>query len=915
MASWHQERQRNTHAVAMRLAGPDQIAALTEGSPSRTWRAWSQELPWACDSAAARQWRATELARPVRPSAPIRAVLAHYIDNTSELVITADRDVASFAELLRLATRSISPSDGEPCVTDGSVPWSIPASRPEWGLPVRGAAGAASITLPCDDDIWEGEAEWLAALTVTLHWFDPETNTAALLFNVESEQTLALVVDAVDSRESLQAIVRSAADSIGIGSTDHAVLAGILVADLEHPSAPIVGWSPFAIAPYPLTFVLTRSSDGHNCLEAHFLREGFAPEAVERFANHMIRARRWIESYPNATVDLFESEAADLTRAGLTRQDVRNHDGDRLRIEQRFSYWADRTPNAIAVTDGKSHLTYSELELRADMIARGLNVRGAQRGTFIGICLPRSVDLIAAILAVLKTGAAYVPVDVAYPLERILTTFDDASVHLIVSDKDWPGISREPRAVTLSELVAEETRDTAPLDVQSDPSAPAYVIYTSGSTGRPKGVMVSHSNVISLFDGVRDGFQFTQNDTWSCFHSIAFDFSVWEIWGALLTGAKLVLVPYWISRTPSDFLSLLREENVTILSQTPSAFTQLVDADTGERCGVRLVVLGGEALKAPAVLTWLDRRAEDECAIVNMYGITETTVHVTWRRITRLRALESPECVGEPIPGWAVTIRDPAGRMRPLGTIGEIVVGGAGVAQGYLNRSDLTRERFLEDPYSGHRIYRSGDIGRMLPDGTIEHLGRLDNQIKLRGFRIELDEVRSAVLRLPGVRDAHVSVRTDVSGDDATAQIVAFVVSDKHHDGSAFRRALAAVLPEHMVPSTIMLVPDLPLTANGKVDERALAEMRSLPASQGDVRSVPEGTGILPVLIELWTELFDTRVTATSDFFDLGGNSLLAVRVVTLMRERNLPPVAMRELYLHPTPAALAAVLEHEVSQ
>jgi amino acid adenylation domain-containing protein len=911
MASWHEDRQRATHAVAVRLSTSEEASAYIDELRSRIGpdAVWRQKLHYVPGSTGASRWRAAEMRRPVRAGAHIRAVIADLADDTSEVVLAADRACVTFTDLLQLGTANTHmPKDCGSC-SRGETRWAAPAHAPEWGLPKATNTTAATIHLTCDEDLWEDDAAWVSALAITLRWFDPESMTAAQLTNASTGETLHLGVQSVDPNAPIAHVFHSADVSRRAPAAKQPALAGIVTADLRGAASNIADWSPFADPPYPMTFVLTRWQDGHLDLAAHVQRDAFAGATVKQFSDDLMRVRRQIQSQPNLCISALEAELAPQTP--LERAPRRAAGADaRPRLEERFAYWAHRTPDAIAVTDRASQLTYAKLDARAERIARGLRNRGAQDGTFVGICLSRSVDLIATMLGVLKTGAAYVPVDPRYPHHRLLATFDDASVGVIVTDEHWPGESPDPRSVTVADLLMSPTVDGARVGAGSGPDAAAYVIYTSGSTGRPKGVVVSHNNVESLFDAVSEGFRFTSEDIWSCFHSVAFDFSVWEIWGALLTGAKLVLVPYWVARTPTDFLALLREECVTILSQTPSAFTQFVHADEGGELAVRLVILGGEALKAPAVLTWLDRHPEDECTVVNMYGITETTVHVTWQKISRRQAIDSPACVGTPIPGWTVTIRDAAGHIRPLGSRGEIVVGGAGVAQGYLNRPDLTSDRFYTDPGSGQRLYRSGDQGRMLLDGTIEHLGRLDNQIKLRGFRIELDEIRSAILRQPGIVDAHVAVRSAPDGDETTAHIVAYAVSTSGAAADSLRRALAQTLPEHMVPSTVFLVPELPLTPNGKVDGQALFE---LPAVNGREEAIPnsiDSEGTQAALIQLWSELFTTPATATSDFFDLGGNSLLAVRLAALMQDRGLPPLQMRELYLHPTPGTLARVLD-----
>ncbi|MBK6043863.1 non-ribosomal peptide synthetase, partial [Streptomyces sp. MBT55] len=468
-------------------------------------------------------------------------------------------------------------------------------------------------------------------------------------------------------------------------------------------------------------------------------------------------------------------------------------------------------------------------------------------------------------------------------------------------------------------LTGHPPRPAAP---RAEPGSPAYVIHTSGSTGRPKGVVVPHGNVTALVDAVREDFGLSPDDTWTCFHSAAFDFSVWEIWGALLTGGRLVVADHWTTRSPEDFHALLVRERVSVLSQTPSAFTQLAaaDRDAQEAVDARLVVLGGEPLDARPLLDWFDRHPEDRCRLVNMYGITETTVHVTAATVTRREALAGSRSVGRPLPGWSVRVLDAHGRPVPPGAPGEIVVGGAGVALGYLNRPALTAERFVPDPLdpAGRRLYRSGDLGRLLPDGTLEHLGRIDDQVQVRGFRIEPGEIRHVLLEDPAVSAAAVTVTGGDAGDAAAVRIDAYVVPapGAGEDPGPVRERAARLLPPHMVPATVTVLPALPLTANGKLDAARLPapgtrrDPVTAPAPAPAPAAAAHEAGPAAALAAIWCDVLGVEaVGPDDDFWDLGGNSLYAIRIGTLARERGLPGVPLRQLYLTPTLGALSEAL------
>ncbi|MBT2480495.1 non-ribosomal peptide synthetase [Streptomyces sp. ISL-94] len=491
------------------------------------------------------------------------------------------------------------------------------------------------------------------------------------------------------------------------------------------------------------------------------------------------------------------------------------------------------------------------------------------------------------------------------PADRLVHTAQDAGLALVITRApEYPG--EAGAAVTPDELTSAPAR---PLPAAGTPDDPAYVIYTSGSTGRPKGVVVPHRNVVALIDATREEYGLGPDDTWTFFHSGAFDFSVWEIWGCLLTGGRLVVVPYLVSRDPEEFRDLLLRDRVTVLSQTPSAFSQLLETDH-VRLPVRLVVFGGEPLDARMLLRWFDHHPESGCRLVNMFGITETTVHVTAQTVTRELALAGSRSVGPALPGWHLYVTDARGRLVPPGVTGEICVGGAGVALGYLGQPELTATRFTQDPYGGGRRYHSGDLGRLRPDGTLEHLGRIDSQVKIRGFRIELDEIRSVLLEDPDVRAAAVIVRREDPADPASARLDAYVVP-ADLDTTGVRKRAAGVLPGYMLPATVTALDTLPLTTNGKLDAARLP----LPVRTAAPAAAPAagagGEDRAAVLQEIWTTVLGIPVGLDDDFFELGGNSLFAVRISAALRARGLPAIPLRDLFRTPTIRALAGTGDH----
>ncbi|MFL6129407.1 MAG: amino acid adenylation domain-containing protein [Mycobacteriales bacterium] len=572
-----------------------------------------------------------------------------------------------------------------------------------------------------------------------------------------------------------------------------------------------------------------------------------------------------------------------------------------------------RWPDRVAVTAEDAELTYPELDRRSDALARLLAGRGAGPGTFVVLALPRSAGQVVALLAVLKTGAAYVPLEPDLPPDRVALVLADvrpvAAVSVLEVVPGWPD-GGVPWVLLDDPAVAGELgRGGAPPAVRRHPLHPAYVIYTSGSTGGPKGVVVPHATVARLLAATRDAFGFGPDDVWTLFHSYAFDFSVWETWGALAHGGRLVVVPRAVSRSPEETWALLAAEGVTVLNQTPSAFFQLAAAEQPAGTVLRWVVFGGEALDLGRLADWYAGRDGSGPALVNMYGITETTVHVTRLPLTPAlaRAAGGASPVGEPIDGMTGYVLDRWLRPVPPGAAGELYVAGSGLAQGYLDRPGLTAGRFVADPFGppGTRMYRTGDLGRRDAGGGLTHLGRTDAQLKIRGFRIEPGEVESALAGHPLVREVAVLAREDQAGD---RRLVAYVAADPESglDAAAVREQAAAGLPRHLVPAHVVLLDRLPLTPNGKLDRAALPAPGSAATDGRPPRTPRE-----EVLCALFAEVLGVpRVGVDDGFFDLGGHSLLATRLLNRVRDTFGVRLTIRSLFEAPTPAALGDRLD-----
>ncbi|MEU3859275.1 amino acid adenylation domain-containing protein [Streptomyces sp. NPDC028722] len=578
-----------------------------------------------------------------------------------------------------------------------------------------------------------------------------------------------------------------------------------------------------------------------------------------------------------------------------------------------FEEQARRRPDAVAVVCGERSLSYRELDSRANRLAHLLAGSGARPGVFVGVCLPRSLDLPVALLAVLKTGAAYLPLDPSYPAERVAWMVQDAHPVVVVGTSE---VLRSGNRLLLDDPVVAarlaDTPDGAP-QVVRDPGDAAYMIYTSGSTGRPKGVVVAHANVMALFTAARDVFDFGPDDVWTLFHSYAFDFSVWELWGALLHGGTLVVVPVDTARSAPDFLRLLADRRVTVLNQTPSAFYELARADaedpvTSSQLALRYLVFGGEALDLARLEEWYERHGPGKPELVNMYGITETTVHVTFTALDPDRTAAAG-LVGRPLPGVRCYVLDDRLNLVPPGVVGELYVGGVGVAWGYWGRGGLTADRFVPDPFGGvgERLYRTGDLVRWGRWG-LEYSGRMDDQVKIRGFRIELGEVESVLARCPGVADAVVVAGTNGRGE----RCLVGHVTPGRPDGSvnpsqlgvAAREFTSRHLPAHMVPAVVMVSAEFPLSPTGKVDRRAL------PAPVFEVSASRPRSPAEAVLCTLFADVLGLDEVGPDDgFFDLGGHSLVAMSLVNRVRSALGVELGVSAVFEAPTPAALARLV------
>jgi amino acid adenylation domain-containing protein len=573
-------------------------------------------------------------------------------------------------------------------------------------------------------------------------------------------------------------------------------------------------------------------------------------------------------------------------------------------IVSQFEKQVDTTPNHIAVLYEGTLLTYTELDQQANQLAAYLTDNyQIHAKDLIGIIQPRGIEMIVCMLAVLKAGGAYVPIDSDNPADRVEFIIEDSGCKVCLDASEWEKFT----TVRSGYSVERQNKTVSPEDL-------AYIIYTSGSTGKPKGVMVDHHNVVRLFKTDNPLFDFESSDVWTLYHSYAFDFSVWEMYGALLFGGKLIIVSKTVAQDSNLFLDLLSNENVTVLNQTPSAFYNLSKAaeESSVPLSLRYVIFGGEALSPDRLTKWQSRYPA--CKLVNMYGITEATVHTTYKLLGEKEMNTDLSNIGIPIPTVNCLILDQHQRIVPQGVSGELYIGGEGVAIGYLNREELTNERFVSHPYKKtEKLYRTGDRVRLLEGGDMEYLGRIDNQVKIRGHRIELGEVEHILEKHPLLEQVVVLARSNQNDEK---ELVAYIVSKEAQNTVDLRAYLEGFLPKYMLPAYFVQVAEFPLTNNGKIDRRALPAPEEMGLLGGAEYLAPRDEteeGLIRILANLLSRS-ENQIGIRDNFFDLGVNSISLMRLYGLINnefDSNLRAVTMFE---HPTVESLAKYLKNSSS-
>ncbi|UHQ23604.1 amino acid adenylation domain-containing protein [Lysobacter sp. 5GHs7-4] len=638
--------------------------------------------------------------------------------------------------------------------------------------------------------------------------------------------------------------------------------------------------------------------DGSLALFLEYASDLFDAATVEAFSAHFQQLLASIAQDPDAR--LGELDILDPAQRQRLIAEWNATDLDvplNLPLHRLFEQQAQRRPDAIAVECGPQRLSYAELDAQADALARALAARGAGPGDLVGLFVERSPRMLVGLLGILKAGAAYVPMDPSYPAERLGYMLEDARARWIVSER---GLQSQLPASDCELLWLDEL-DAAPgtrVDSGVGPEDLAYVIFTSGSTGRPKGVQIPHRAVVNFLAAVAREPGLSERDTMCAVTTLSFDIAVLELLLPLQVGARIVLADRATAADGAALARLLDHSGATVMQATPATWRMLLDAGWAGRAQLRMLC-GGEALARELATRLLPCGAE----LWNLYGPTETTV---WSAVERVGAGDAAITIGRPLANTQLHIVDARGQLVPVGVPGELLIGGLGVARGYLARPDLTAEKFVPDRYGpnrGARLYRTGDLARRLRDGRIEVLGRIDHQVKLRGFRIELGEIESVLADHPQVRQAVVICREDRPGDK---RLVAYTLGEA--DAAQLRAHARQRLPEYMLPSAYVSLAQYPLTPNGKVDRKAL------PAPDADALEarayVAPRNGEEETLARLWAEVLGLeRVGIHDDFFDLGGHSLLATQLITRAQKAFGGEIALRTLFEAPTVAGFAELL------
>jgi myxalamid-type nonribosomal peptide synthetase MxaA len=688
-------------------------------------------------------------------------------------------------------------------------------------------------------------------------------------------------------------------------------------------------------AKFDLTLVVYEEKDTLT-ISIEYATDLFDEPTIQLFSQHFESMLQQIVSTPDSKIkDISIIDMEDKRKLLLDWNMNYTHYPCTKTLSQLFSEVALTRGKSIAVKYNSEYLSYEDLDFRSNKLARHIRAvyqnlydSPMRKNTLISVCLDKSLNAIVTILAVLKSGAAYVPIDIKFPGERIKHIIDDSNAQLLITEESIFQNTSELHELDRNRIIFLDdeaainqvnSQPSSPLEISVSPEDLAYVIYTSGSTGKPKGVLIPHSNVLRLFSAATEKYDFNENDIWSFFHSYAFDFSVWEIWGALLFGGKLIVIPHEKSKDTNAFYQLTKDEGITVLCQTPSAFRNYIDIDTLKPDRIqtlRYVIFGGEALNIEILRDWWDHHSDTSPQLVNMYGITETTIHATYQELRKSDLNANRQgFIGKPLNNLRMLVLDEQQELCPVGVPGELCVAGDALAHGYLNKEQLTRERFIDNPYCEsmglprmEKLYRSGDIVRWSADGNLEYIGRSDFQIKLRGFRIELGEIEATLSRHHLIKQCVVTLHEGAN----TSYLVGYytlVSGNQEADSNELRSFLSDFLPDYMIPSVFMPLEGIPLTNNGKVNRRALPTPIMIMSRTEHV--APENS-VEHDIRSIWSKLLDIpeeKISVTDNYFQLGGNSLSVTSMCSQIESKMSLTLPISKVFNSPTIRSIRGII------
>lgn len=683
--------------------------------------------------------------------------------------------------------------------------------------------------------------------------------------------------------------------------------------------------SPFDITEavgrgFDLALDVAPTAESYVC-QFEYSTELFEEETIVRLAGHFQTLLEAVVADPQRSVATLPL-LCETERQLILHQwnETREKYAEKRCLHEVFEAQAEATPDAPALVFEDERLTYRELNARANQLAHRLQAKGVLPDTLVGVCLERSAEMMVALLGILKAGGAYVPLDPTHPTERLRQILDGAALKILVTAGEPASRLTQDGLCVINldderHALADQSRGNP--ESGATKNNLAYVVHTSGSTGIPKGVAITHHSIVHLARTARPLFSFTESDVWTVFHTYSFDLSYWEMWVPLLSGACIVVVPKNVTQSPPLLYELLVNECVTVLSLTPSVLRQLFDPATkrssmDQALSLRFITCGGEAL--PSELA--NELIQQGVPVWNFYGPTEATVWASVYEVSAPHENEKIVPVGRPLPDVEFYLLEKNLEPVPIGVPGEINIGGIGLARGYLGRPDLTAERFIPHPFSaeaGARLYRTGDVGRYKADGTVEFLGRIDQQVKVRGFRIELEEIESQLGKHPQLHGCAVETWGEADGK----RLVAYVVARENTEAPPaveLRSYLKQTLPEYMIPATFVVLDELPLNANGKLNRRALPHPQGLERRPETAYVAPQSQ-LEQLIADAWKEVLKVEQVGIHDnFFDLGGHSMLMVQVSNKLREALRQEIPMIRLFQYPNVHALATFLTQETA-